>query len=108
MTKYRYLLVRAEDPAVCYVQLLERYMLTGFLSLVHAPRLVAIYDDMLVVGVPREAVRAVRAVLALLDGCRTVKVVGTAKRAKAVAASIRNKLRTWKPLSDDGYQSTEL
>jgi len=37
-------------------------------------------------------VRAVRAVVALLDGCRTVKVAGTAKRAKAVAASIRNKL----------------
>lgn len=92
MTKYRYLLVRAEDPAACHAQLLERYMLAGFLSLVHAPRLVAIYDDVLVVGVPREAVRAVRAVVASLDGCRTVKVAGTAKRAKAVAASIRNKL----------------
>ena len=52
MTKYRYLLIRAEDPADCFAKFLERYMLTGFLSLIHPPRLVAIYDDVLIVGVP--------------------------------------------------------
>jgi hypothetical protein len=104
MTKYRYLLVRAEDPIGCYIQLLERYMLAGFLSLIYPPRLVAIYDDVLIVGVPRDAARAVRAVVALLNGCRTVKVVGTARRAKAVAASIRNKFRSEIRRCDDRYQ----
>lgn len=86
--KYRYLIVRG-DPPSCYLQILEFYPLAGFISLTHLPRLVAIYDDILALGVPREAVRAVRAVVALLDNCRTVKIVGTSKRARAVAASIR-------------------
>ncbi|ACB39703.1 hypothetical protein [Pyrobaculum neutrophilum] len=91
MVKYRYLLVRSGDPVSCYLQLLERYQLVGFTALIHKPRLVAIYDDVLVVGVPREALRAVRAIVALLYGCRTVKTAGTERRAKAVAASIRRR-----------------
>jgi hypothetical protein len=105
MTKYRYLLIRAEDPADCFAKFLERYMLTGFLSLIHPPRLVAIYDDVLVVGVPREALRAARAVVALLESCRTVKVRGTAKKAKATAASIRNKTWAQQVHSDERYQN---
>jgi hypothetical protein len=105
MTKYRYLLIRTEDPADCFAKLLERYMLTGFLSLIHPPRLVAIYDDVLVVGVPREALRAARAVVALLESCRTVKVRGTAKKAKATAASIRNKTWAQQVHSDERYQN---
>lgn len=111
MKKFRYLLIRSLDPARCYVEFLNRYMLVGFLSLVKQPRLVAIYDDVLVVGIPREAVRRARAVVALIEGCRTVKVAGTAKRAKAVAASIRRLenyiSQTPCRSSDEGYQSTE-
>lgn len=91
MAKYRYLLIRSADPALCYAQILEMYQLTGFASLLHPPQLVAIYNDILAVGVPRSKIRAVRAIVALLDGCRTVKVVGTCSRARAVAASIRRR-----------------
>jgi hypothetical protein len=91
MAKYRYLLIRGADPALCYAQILEMYQLTGLASLLHPPRLVAIYDDILAVGVPRGKIRAVRAIVTLLDGCRTIKVVGTSSRAKAVAASMRRR-----------------
>lgn len=110
MAKFRYLLVRSLRPVECYVEFLNRYMLIGFLSLVKSPTLIAIYDDVLVVGVPREAVRSARAVVALLEGCRTVRVVGTVKRAKAVAASIRGPnyiSQTPCRPSDEGYQNTE-
>ncbi|AET31593.1 hypothetical protein [Pyrobaculum ferrireducens] len=93
MTKWRYLVIRSLDPASCYVELLELYPLVGFASLIHPPRLVAMYDDVLVIGVPRDVARRVRAAVALLDGCYTVKVVGTSRRARAVAASIRNLTR---------------
>jgi hypothetical protein len=96
MTKWRYLVIRSADPAACYVELLELYPLVGFVSLIHPPRLIAMYDDMLVVGVPRDVARKVRAVIALLDGCYTVKAVGTSRRARAVAASIRNLIKTIK------------
>ncbi|MFN7106219.1 MAG: hypothetical protein ACK4M3_06530 [Pyrobaculum sp.] len=86
MVKYRYLIVRG-DPPSCYLQILELYPLAGFISLTHLPRLVAIYGDILALGVPREAVRTVRAVVALLDNCRTIKIVGTSKKARAVAAT---------------------
>ncbi|MEM1598446.1 MAG: hypothetical protein QXP31_05040 [Pyrobaculum sp.] len=89
---YRYLIIRAADPVDCYLQLLEKYQLVGLVSLLQPPRLVGIYDDVLALGVPRAVVRRVRAVVALLDGCRTVKVVGTSKRARAVAASIRKRI----------------
>ncbi|MEM0465050.1 MAG: hypothetical protein QXS00_09900 [Pyrobaculum sp.] len=89
MVKWRYLIIRSEDPALCYVRFLERYQLAGFASLVYTPRLVAIFDNVLVLGVPRELVRKARAIVALLDGCYTARVAGTMRRAKAVAASIR-------------------
>ncbi|AAL63761.1 hypothetical protein PAE1829 [Pyrobaculum aerophilum str. IM2] len=76
----------------CYAEILERYQLIGFQALTRPPRLIAIYDDVVVLGVPRDAVRKARAIVALLNGCYTVKVAGTSKRAKAVAASIRKAL----------------
>lgn len=91
MAKWRYLVIRTVDPVDCYLKFLGGYQLLGFISLVYPPRLVAIYDDVLAIGVPREAARGARALVALLEGCRTVKVVGTSKRARAVAASIRRK-----------------
>lgn len=94
MVKYRYLIIKSEEPAACYIQILEMYQLTGFISLIYRPKFVAIYDDVLVVGVPREVLRTVRAIVALLNGCRTVKVAGTSKRAKAIAASIRKAQRS--------------
>ncbi len=87
--KYRYLIIRSQNPPDCYLQMLQWYMLAGLRAMVHTPRFVAIYDDVLVVGVARDVVRVARAVVALMENCRTVKVAGTAKRAKSIAASIR-------------------
>jgi len=93
MSKRRYLIIRAADPPSCYAELLEYYLVVGFAALIEPLQLVAIYDDVLVVGVPRDALRRVRALVALLEGCRTVRVAGTSKKAKAVAASMRRAKR---------------
>jgi len=93
MSKRRYLIIRAADPPSCYAELLEYYLVVGFVALIEPPQLVAIYDDVLVVGVPRDVARRVRALVALLEGCRTVRVAGTSKKAKAVAASMRRAKR---------------
>ncbi|MEM0370271.1 MAG: hypothetical protein QXK71_01900 [Pyrobaculum sp.] len=85
----RYLVIRAVDPVSCYIKFLEKYILVGISSLINPPKFVAIYDDVLIIGVTKEVVKTARAVVALLDGCRVVKILGTSKRAKAVAASIR-------------------
>ena len=93
MSKRRYLIIRAVDPPSCYAALLEYYLAVGFAALIEPLQLVAIYDDVLVVGVPRDVARRVRALVALLEGCRTVRVAGTSKKAKAVAASMRRAKR---------------
>jgi len=97
MSKRRYLIIRATDPPSCYVELLEYYLVVGFIALVEPLQLVAIYNDVLVVGVPRDVARRVRALVALLEGCRTVRVAGTSKKAKAVAASMRKAKRGGTP-----------
>lgn len=88
----RYLLVRAEDVMTCLENMNNLFIaVLGVKYKLLKFDIVGIYDDMIVIGVPRELVRRARALIALIDGCRTVKVRGTIKSARRTAASIRRR-----------------
>jgi len=87
----RYLIIRALDPLDCFLRFLEEYKMVGFASLYEKPVLVGIYDDVLVVGIPRDLLRKARAIISLADNCHTVKVSGTSNKAKRIALSIRRR-----------------
>ncbi|MEZ0248607.1 MAG: hypothetical protein ABWJ97_04990 [Thermoproteus sp.] len=89
----RYLLIRSEDPLDC-LERIKLYMIAVLGLKFQAVRLevVGIYDDILIIGIPRELVRRTRGLVALLDGCRTIKVRGTVKSARRTAASIRRRI----------------
>ncbi|MGC9117943.1 MAG: hypothetical protein ACP5I3_03010 [Thermoproteus sp.] len=86
----RYLLIRAEDPSSCLEALGDYFMaVVGLKFRLVKFNVVGIYDDVIVLGVPRNLVGKARALVALLDGCRTVRVKGTVKSARRTAMSIR-------------------
>ncbi len=88
----RYLLIRADDPIACINDINELFIaVLGIKYKTLKFNVVGIYDDVIVIGVPRELVGRARALIALMDGCRTVKVRGTIKSARRTAASIRRK-----------------
>ncbi len=88
----RYLLVRAEDVMACLENMNNLFIaVLGVKYKLLKFDIVGIYDDVIVIGVPRELARRARALIALIDGCRTVKVRGTIKSARRTAASIRRR-----------------
>ncbi|CCC81591.1 hypothetical protein [Thermoproteus tenax] len=95
-TKFRYLLIRAEDVERCLEELNLGYIaVLGLMYRLYYFDLIGIYDDIIVVRVPRALVRRSRALIALLEGCRTVKVRGTLKSARKTAMSIRRAQRIY-------------
>lgn len=88
----RYLLIRAEDVMACLENMNNLFIaVLGVKYKLLKFDIVGIYDDVIVIGVPRELARRARALIALIDGCRTVKVRGTIKSARRTAASIRRR-----------------
>ncbi|KUO84815.1 MAG: hypothetical protein AT715_09285 [Thermoproteus sp. JCHS_4] len=89
---YRYLVIRAEDPLECLERInLYFVAVAGLRFKAIEFNIVGIYDDIIALGVPRDLVGKARALVALLDGCRTVKVRGTVKSARRTAMSIRRR-----------------
>lgn len=86
----RYLIIRARDPLRCLEGFAELYLAPLGLHAFYLPlNIVGIYDDVLIIGVPRRLVPRARALVALLDDCHTIKVKGTMKAARRTAMSMR-------------------
>lgn len=89
---YRYLIIRADDALTCLNDLSELFIAVfGMKYKVLKFDVVGVYDDVVVIGVPRGLVQRARALVALMEGCRTVKVRGTVKSARRTATSIRRR-----------------
>jgi len=84
--------IRAEDPLECLERInLYFVAVAGLRFKAIEFNIVGIYDDIIALGVSRDLVGKARALVALLDGCRTVKVRGTVKSARRTAMSIRRR-----------------
>ncbi len=85
-------MIRAEDPLECLERInLYFVAVAGLRFKAIEFNIVGIYDDIIALGVSRDLVGKARALVALLDGCRTVKVRGTVKSARRTAMSIRRR-----------------
>ncbi|MFB6491525.1 MAG: hypothetical protein TU35_009915 [Thermoproteus sp. AZ2] len=86
----RYLVIRARDPLKCLEDVASLYLAPLGLHALYLPlNVVGVYDDVLIIGVPRRLVPKARALIALLNDCHTVKVRGTIKAARRTAMSMR-------------------
>ncbi len=79
------------DPAEVWTRLLDNYRsFVGYLASVRPPpRLMGIYGDIIVVGVPGDLVDHFRALVFVLGAAYTVRTTGTLRRAVRVALSSR-------------------
>lgn len=85
-------MIRAEDPLECLERInLYFVAVAGLRFKAIEFNIVGIYDDIIALGVSRDLVGKARALVALMDGCRTVKVRGTVKSARRTAMSIRRR-----------------
>ncbi len=92
MGSVRYLVLRAVgDPVEAWTQILDNYgAFVGYLALAHPPpRLMGIYGDLIVVGVPRGLVDHFRALVFVLGVAYTVRTTGTLRKAVRTALSAR-------------------
>jgi len=91
--KRRYLVIRCVglDVNDFLTTFLERYMIwIPVPERFDYPAIEAIFEIMVIVSVDKSVVRSVRALLATIHGCYTVRCLGTLRRAKRMALTIRH------------------